>query len=286
MKREAKLLFKVSRPVLWLWFAFPFFAGLLIGGVEQVTLLMRLEFLALGPLYGLVVYGVNDVYDYETDKVNERKGSGHGEILEPENHRFILTASAVASVLLVSITFLTGNLVNIAGMILLLLFAAVYSVPPARLKARAPLDSIANGVAYILIPASMGYSFGSAVTSLPLEAYWLAFATVGLHSATTLMDYKADKNAGIQTFAVRFGKKKTSLFSVAVLGITLLFSSIDSLIANFILLQLFLGIGLMTLDAFNYRELPASIRDKLIILVYAEGVVLGIYYLVTHSTAF
>ena len=43
----------------------------------------------------------------------------------------------------------------------LLLVAWCYSVPPVRLKERPPLDSLANGLGYFLLPFVMGYSLGA-----------------------------------------------------------------------------------------------------------------------------
>ncbi|MFB6245938.1 MAG: UbiA family prenyltransferase, partial [Candidatus Nanohaloarchaea archaeon] len=279
MLQKAKLLLKTSRPVLWLWFAFPFIAGAVIGGAGMSNPWIWAQFIALGPLYGLVVYGINDVYDYETDRLNERKGSAHGEILEPETHSFVLKSCATASALLLLIASLTGSIVTLAGMAGLLLFAVAYSVPPIRLKDRAPLDSISNGIAYILLPGVMGHALGSPVTTLPPEAFWLAFATMGLHSATTIMDYESDRKAGINTFSVRFGPEGAAGFAIAALGATLLFSPINSFTARFILLQLLAGVVVMALDIRGYRELAPGTRDRLILLVYGEGVLLGTLYL-------
>lgn len=273
-----KLLLKVSRPVLWLWVIFPFVAGLAISDT-RFTPLIWLEIIALGPVYGVLLYGINDVYDYESDKLNNRKDSPHGEVLEPENHNFVLKSGAVSASILLLISLLTENMWNILGVSALIIFAVGYSAPPLRLKSRAPLDSVVNGLGYVLIPGIMGFSFGASVSNLPVEAYWVALATFGLHPATTAMDYKSDKESGCQTFAVRFGRRKALLFSLATVGFVLLFSPIDLLIANALILQLFLIVGLMTADEYDYFELTPEALEKLIFLVYMEGTVLGVYYL-------
>ena len=56
---------------------------------------------------------------------------------------------------------LTRNWDNIVATVSLVLVAWLYSVPPVRLKERPPLDSLANGLGYFLLPFAMGYSLGA-----------------------------------------------------------------------------------------------------------------------------
>ena len=55
----------------------------------------------------------------------------------------------------------TRNWNNFVATVSLLLVAWMYSVPPVRLKERPPLDSLANGLGYFLLPLVMGYSLGA-----------------------------------------------------------------------------------------------------------------------------
>jgi 4-hydroxybenzoate polyprenyltransferase len=281
MKGSLNLLLRTSRPIVWLWFAFPFLTAAVLSGARLNDPLLWVEFIALGPFYSLVVYGLNDIYDYESDVENPRKGEGksQGEALKPENHGLVLKASAASSVLLMAVALATGDIVNILGMSLLIVLAAAYSVPPVRVKERPVLDSILNGLGYVLIPAIIGYSFGGPVTEFPVAGAWVAFAISGMHAAFAVMDYKPDKKAGVTTIAIRLGPRKTILFSIAAVGLTLLFSPLESFIPNLLLFELLLLVSCIGLDVYEILEFKKSLRDKALAFIYLEGLVLVTFFL-------
>lgn len=281
MRKRLSLLITSSRPIVWLWFAAPFILGGLLSGTETSNLLLWLEFLALGPLYCLVVYGVNDVYDYETDLQNERKGEGRsqGDILKPEHHEFVMNSSIVASVVLVLIAFATRNIVNIAGMLFLILWAFAYSAPPIRLKERPVLDSISNGLGYLLVPFAMGFSFGSSLTALPESAYWAGLVIAGIHAMFAVLDYKPDKKAGVNTIAVKFGPRKTMLFPVTAILLALVFSPMEGTVAYTLLAALLVLNTLIALDVYDIIDFKKFYRDQSLGAVYLLGIVLVTYFL-------
>ena len=94
---------------------------------------------------------------------------------------------------------LTRNGCNIAATCGLLVVAWAYSVPPLRLKERPPLDSLANGLGFFLLPFVMGYSLGADPAAMPLKYYLLALSVCGIHALATAADYEADKAAGHRT---------------------------------------------------------------------------------------
>jgi len=80
-----------SRPISWVNTAFPF-------GVSY--LLITREFDAnfwVGTIfflipYNLLMYGINDVFDYQSDLANPRKGGVEGALLEPKLHRATISS--------------------------------------------------------------------------------------------------------------------------------------------------------------------------------------------------
>lgn len=103
-----------SRPFSWINTAFPFAAGYLLatgGRIDVAFVVGTLYF--LGP-YNLLMYGVNDVFDYASDLLNPRKGGIEGALADPATaraeHRRILWACAVTNVpLLVWLLALGGG---------------------------------------------------------------------------------------------------------------------------------------------------------------------------------
>ncbi len=76
-KESLKRLFWVSRPISWPNTAYPFAAGYLVsGGSIDATLVVGTVFFLIP--YNLLMYGINDVFDYESDILNPRKGGIEG----------------------------------------------------------------------------------------------------------------------------------------------------------------------------------------------------------------
>jgi chlorophyll synthase len=95
--------------------------------------------------------------------------------------------------------------------LLAVLLGYAYSVPPVRLKTRAGLDVAVNALAL----GAFGPLAGWAAVNPDLSDFpWLmglqgTLAAVGLYLPTTLADLEADRAAGYQTIAVRFGTRTT-----------------------------------------------------------------------------
>ena len=70
-----------SRPLSWVNTAYPFGAAYLLmgGGLSLDFWLGSLFFLVP---YNLAMYGINDVFDYESDMRNPRKGGVEGSVLD------------------------------------------------------------------------------------------------------------------------------------------------------------------------------------------------------------
>src|ERR1044072_1275543 len=82
-----------SRPLSWINTAFPFAAAYLVttGRVDAAFVIGTLFFLVP---YNLLMYGINDVFDYASDLANPRKGGAEGAVLDRRLHRVTLIASA------------------------------------------------------------------------------------------------------------------------------------------------------------------------------------------------
>jgi 4-hydroxybenzoate polyprenyltransferase len=115
---------------------------------------------------------------------------------------------------------ISRNWDNFVTTVSLVLAAWLYSVPPARLKERPPLDSIANGVGYFLLPFAMGYSLGADVRTIPSRYYFLTLCVCGIHALATALDYEADRAAGHRTLAVVTGRRGAAAFAFAAFFIT------------------------------------------------------------------
>ena len=87
-----------SRPISWINTAFPFASAYVLttGRVDALLVVGTLFFLIP---YNLLMYGINDVFDYESDLRNPRKGGEEGAVLDPSLHRTVVWAGAESAFL-------------------------------------------------------------------------------------------------------------------------------------------------------------------------------------------
>lgn len=264
-------LFHISRPVLWVNTLGPAVIGMwLAGGLWRWEALPVLLWLTLP--FNLLIYGVNDIFDQETDARNPRKGTLEGARIRPREVSAILRG-----VLLTNLPFLAYFILFLpAGAWLwMLLYAGVfvgYSAPPLRFKARAFLDSLSNAA----------YAFPLVFVPLALAEAPVWPAAAGLmawsaakHTFDAVQDIDEDRVAGIQTTAVRLGASGVVLWSSALWALaTLGFALVNLPVA---LVNAAIAGGLLY---FLYREPAPRTGHRLykysIAFPYVAGTVAGV----------
>jgi 4-hydroxybenzoate polyprenyltransferase len=202
-------LFHISRPVLWINTVGPAIVGVwLTGDLWRWEVLPLLVWLTLP--FNLLIYGVNDVFDQETDAKNPRKGTLEGARIQPEE-----VVSIRRGVLLTNVPFLIYffSILPYEAVVWILLYTALfvgYSTPPLRFKARPYLDSLSNAA----------YAFPLVFMPLSLEKPVVWPAALGLmtwsaakHTFDAVQDVDEDRNVGITTTAVRLGVSGVVLWS-------------------------------------------------------------------------
>ncbi len=208
-------LFVSSRPVSWVNTAYPFAAAYLVTTREIDTTLVVGTFFFLVP-YNLAMYGINDVFDYESDLRNPRKGGAHGAVLDRRMHRITLWAAGLLCLPFVVYLVITGAPITWLILALSLFFVVFYSAPPLRLKERPFLDSATSSI-HFFSPAVYGLVLAGATWTLPLIALIVAFALWGVasHAFGAVQDVAADREAGIASIATARGARWTVRFALA-----------------------------------------------------------------------
>ena len=154
--------------------------------------------------FNLLIYGVNDVFDQETDAKNQRKGTLEGARIRPEEVRPI-----AFGVLLMNLPFLIYFVLflppeAVLWMLLYALLFVGYSVPPVRFKARPYLDSLSNAAyAFPLVFTPLA---GFAPVVWPAALGLMAWS-VAKHTFDAVQDVDEDRRVGIATTAVRIGPR-------------------------------------------------------------------------------
>jgi 4-hydroxybenzoate polyprenyltransferase len=218
----------ISRPVLWINTVGPTLVGMwLTGDLWRWEALPLLIWLTLP--FNLLIYGVNDVFDQETDAKNPRKGSLEGAKILPEE-----VLPIWRGVLLTNVPFLIYfvSVMPYRAALWILLYAVLfvgYSAPPLRFKARPYLDSLSNAA----------YAFPLVFVPLALESPVVWPAALGLmawsaakHTFDASQDVDEDRRVGIKTTAVRLSIKGVVLWSGAWWTIaTICFALVSPLVA-------------------------------------------------------
>ncbi|PZU41367.1 MAG: prenyltransferase [Microbacterium sp.] len=217
-----------SRPVSWINTAYPFAAAYLLTAREiDATLVIGLLFFLVP--YNLAMYGVNDVFDYESDLRNPRKGGAHGAVLDRRMHPVTLWAAGLSCAPFLVYLVAVGDPLSWLVLTLSMFFVVFYSAPPLRLKERPFADSLTSSI-HFFSPAVYGLVLAGATWTLPLVAIIVAFALWGIasHAFGAVQDVVADREAGIASIAtvrgaawtVRFALLCYALAGVAMLGAT------------------------------------------------------------------
>jgi 4-hydroxybenzoate polyprenyltransferase len=220
----------ISRPHFWLYEAGTYAIGIAAAyaihtpHVVPVSILVAffVYFLFPGNLY---IYGINDIYDYETDRLNPKKAEYEALVL-PREHRSLWSAIAVTTapflVLLYSIPHLA-----IITFFLFLFFAGFYSAKPIRAKSIPGLDSVFSAGHYVATGVFAYLLAGGTHLSIPLITAAMSWA-IAMHAYSAVPDIEADGAGGIHTIATVLGKQKTILICAALYAVAgiLSFSSI------------------------------------------------------------
>lgn len=213
--RVVRDLFVSSRPVSWINTAYPFAAAYLMATREIDLVLIVGSLFFLVP-YNLAMYGINDVFDYESDIRNPRKGGAHGAILDRRMHRITLWAAGLSCLPFVVFLVIAGSPLSWLVLALSLFFVVFYSAPPLRLKEVPFADSITSSI-HFFSPAVYGLVLAGAVWTWQLAAIILAFALWGVasHAFGAVQDVAADRQAGISSIATARGARWTVRFALA-----------------------------------------------------------------------
>lgn len=221
-----RALFISSRPLSWINTAFPFVAAYLLTTrhIDAVLIVGTIFFLVP---YNLAMYGINDVFDYESDLRNPRKGGVEGAVLERRMHRPTIIAVLVTTIPFVVYFVLVGSPLSWLVLAVSLFAVVAYSVRGLRFKERPFLDSITSSTHFVS-PAVYGLVLASAVFTPQLWLLLGAFFLWGVasHAFGAVQDVIADREGGIASIATVIGAKATvrvAVIAYLLAGVLLLF---------------------------------------------------------------
>lgn len=216
-----KKLFWVSRPISWPNTSYPFLVGYLLASSTQPTGLSLLTCIVgtlyfIGP-YNLLMYGINDVFDYESDIKNPRKGGVEGMKESRALHPTILKAVAITNIPFLIYLLAVGEWPARIALLAVVFFAVAYSIKGLRFKEVPFVDSMTSSFHFVgpLV-------FALTLTNFPPEAWvWIgAFFLWGMasHAFGAVQDIIPDRAGSIKSIATVLGARRTVWFSAVLYG--------------------------------------------------------------------
>ena len=198
----------ISRPRFWIYVAGPFWlcAAILYPSIHNtlqgIVFLLYFTFPA-----NILIYGINDIYDTETDVLNDKKSS-YEQVLQKSDQKKLLWVILITNIPFILYGLFVLPVPALVSLILFILLAWQYSATPLRAKAIPFVDSIVSGLLYI-VPAGVAWGIitHSYPSFLPMLAGFLWSYAMHLYSAVP--DINADKAAHIKTGANLLGKNPT-----------------------------------------------------------------------------
>jgi 4-hydroxybenzoate polyprenyltransferase len=212
-------LLAASRPFSWINTAYPFAAGYLLatgGRIDTALVVGTIYFLIP---YNLLMYGVNDVFDYASDLRNPRKGGIEGALADPATahvvHRRILLACAAVNLPLLVWLVALGDAAAAATLGVVVFLVIAYSAPGLRFKERPVVDSATSAMHFV---GPLLYALVLTGTDLAARTAWpvlVAFFAWGMgsHAFGAVQDVRADREGGIASVATVLGAHATVVAS-------------------------------------------------------------------------
>jgi len=205
-----------SRPLSWVNTAFPFGLTyyLFVGQFDALFVVGTLFFLIP---YNVLMYGINDVFDYESDLRNPRKGGVEGALLGPELHRPMVLLSTLLPMPFLVPLILWGSLLSTGVLALALFFVVAYSAKNFRFKEIPFVDSVTSSLHFVM-PAVFAMALvGAELTGLSLTLLAsFFFWGMASHAFGAVQDVVADREAGVGSIATAIGAKGTVRFAVVL----------------------------------------------------------------------
>jgi 4-hydroxybenzoate polyprenyltransferase and related prenyltransferases len=211
-----RALFLTSRPLSWVNTAFPFAAAYYLAVRELDATLVIGTLFFLVP-YNFAMYGINDVFDYQSDLRNPRKGGVEGALLDPRWHRLVLWLSGILALPFVGYLVAVGSWPSWIALAVSLFAVVAYSAAGLRFKERPVLDSLTSATHFVS-PAVYGLLLAGAEFTPALVALLATFFLWGCasHAFGAVQDVVADREGGIASIATVIGARPTVRLAVTL----------------------------------------------------------------------
>jgi len=230
-------------------------------------------FLVLGglSLIGSGAYYINQVYDYESDRLNRKLGFLQKGLLGRRELQIAGLVLSLAALIIGAMLSITTLIV----FVLLFVGALGYSMPPLRLKDRPLAGLLVNAVGYgILVPSAVpGLLTHLDRMDVLLAAYFFITVTAGF-LLTVIPDREGDAGTGKRTVATLLSDRTIIVLALILLAVSIPVSFL--LIHHLLVLVSTIGFGLCLFAVISPEPSHVLLACKVPILLLS--VLAGYYY--------
>jgi 4-hydroxybenzoate polyprenyltransferase len=253
------MILKVSRPRFWIYELGTFFIGYLIGA-KYLSDFFNFDFWIYFIYFlfpaNLLIYGINDIFDYDTDKLNPKKRK-YESFLLPKYHKKIYFYILITNFPFIIYSIFKLNFIQNIFLFLFLFFAVFYSAKPIRAKSIPFLDSLFSASHYVFT-GIFGYYLSNNQENFPILGFLFGiFWSVSMHAYSAILDIKYDQEAKLSTIATKLGSKNTIILCLILYFISFLILFIFNPILIIGFLPYFI---LMILSLKNHNQEQEIIR--------------------------
>lgn len=215
MRLTPREILKVARPLSWFNTIFGVAGGAFVAGgsLRAPRNLLALAYFTLP--YNLTLYGINDICDYPSDRLNPRKNSVEGGLLPTDTHRPMLALIAALNAPTLPPLLAAGDRRANAILAFLLATTVAYSAPPARLKEVAGVDSFISATHYVT-PFVYGLALNRAERYPAREIAAFVAWCMASQSFGAIQDVAFDRAVGSGSIATVIGPRATALAATAL----------------------------------------------------------------------
>jgi 4-hydroxybenzoate polyprenyltransferase len=201
MINTLKRLFLVSRPISWPNTAYPFVVGYVVSGGSNWLVLVIATLYFLIP-YNLLMYGINDVFDYESDIRNPRKGGIEGMKEQRQFHPTIIRWVLITNIPFLVALYALGDIGSAIILTIVVFLVVAYSIAKLRFKEIPVLDSLTSSMHFVgplLVGLSLSTWHPTAWPYIWAFFFW-GIASHALGAVQDIIPDRAGKLASIATF--------------------------------------------------------------------------------------
>jgi len=197
----------ISRPRFWIYLVWPYLVGSVAAWSWSMDISRGLFFVRL--IYfirpaNLLIYWVNDLYDWDTDFYNPKKNGYEQKISGPEFSFYVKLSIFKRNVPWLLASFFMFPVWALVALGIFVLLGIWYSMPPMRFKVRPWLDSFSN-ILYI-VPWIVGYFVMWWLSLDWMVIIGACLRAMSMHAYSAIPDIAADTKAWLATIATVCGR--------------------------------------------------------------------------------